>query len=303
MTLPSLLPPRLLSRRHFLKAGLYGAAGLAVYSGEIARHWIQVTHHDFFLPGLPAAFDGMRIAQISDIHLDDLTEPFFLRYVVERLNGLKPDAVFLTGDYVTISFRVKPGDSFGTRGYALQAAWQCAAILAKLDCKALYAVLGNHDHAAGADEVAAALTSSGISVLRNASIPIERAGGRFWLAGVDDPLEGHPDPEQAIPDAIRNLPNEPVVLLCHAPDYADHLLRHPVGQAVHLMLSGHTHGGQVRFPFVPAMHLPPLGRKYIQGFFQLDRLQLYVNRGIGAIGVPFRLNCPPEITMITLRPA
>jgi predicted MPP superfamily phosphohydrolase len=302
MSLPSLLPHRPFSRRHFLKAGFYGAAGLALYSGEIARHWIDVTHRDFFLRGLPAAFNGMRIAQISDIHLDDLTEPFFLRYVVDRLNSIKPDAVFLSGDFVTTAFRSRPGSGFGTKGFAQEAAWQCAGILAKLECKALYAVLGNHDFGAGADEVAAALGGSGITVLRNASIPIERTGSRIWLAGVDDPMMGHPDPEQAIPESIRNVPKEPLVLLCHTPDYADRLLRHPVGQAIDLMLSGHTHGGQVRFPFVPAMRLPPLGRKYIEGFFQLDRLQLYVNRGIGTIGVPFRLNCPPEITMITLRP-
>ena len=302
MSLPSPLPHRPFSRRRFLKAGLCGAAGLAFYSGEIARHCIDVTHNDFFLRGLPAAFDGMRIAQISDIHLDDLTEPFFLRSVVSRLNQLKPDAVFLTGDFVTTAFRSRSGRGFGTREFAQESAWQCANILATLECKALYGVLGNHDFGAGATEVATALGDNGITMLRNASVPIERAGGRIWLAGVDDPMEGHPDPEQAIPESIRNVPNEPVVLLCHAPDYADRLLRHPAGQAVDLMLSGHTHGGQVRFPFVPPMRLPPLGRKYIEGSFQLGRLQLYVNRGIGTIGVPFRLNCPPEITVITLRP-
>lgn len=302
MSLPPPFPQPPFSRRQFLKAGLYGAAGLAVYSGEIARHWIEVTHRDFFLRGLPAAFDGMRIAQISDIHLDNLTEPFFLRYVVDRLNRLKPDAVVLTGDFVTIAFRSSQGSGFGTRAFAQGAAWQCANILATLDCKALYAILGNHDFAAGADEVTTALQDNGITVLRNASMPIERSGARFWLAGIDDPVEGHPNPDLAIPEAIRNVPNEPVVLLCHAPDYADHLLRHPVGHAIDLMLSGHTHGGQIRFPFVPPTHLPPMGRKYIEGWFQLGSLQLYVNRGIGAINLPFRLNCPPEITMITLRP-
>jgi hypothetical protein len=301
MSLPPPHPHSTFSRRHILKAGFYTAAGMAFYSGEIARHWIQVTHHDFFLPGLPAAFDGMRIAQISDIHLDNLTEPFFLRHVVDRINRLKPDAVFLTGDFVTIIFPFAPGNGFGTKGLARGAAWQCANILATLDCKALYAVLGNHDFAAGADEVTTALQDNGITVLRNASIPIERAGARFWLAGIDDPVEGHPNPDKAIPESIRNVAKEPVVLLCHAPDYADHLLRHPVGHAINLMLSGHTHGGQIRFPFVPPMRLPPLGRKYIEGLFQLAGLQLYVNRGIGTINLPFRLNCPPEITMITLR--
>jgi predicted MPP superfamily phosphohydrolase len=299
ISLPFSTPP--ITRRNFLKTGLYGAAGLALYSGEIARHWIEVTQRDFYLRGLPSAMSGMRIAQISDIHLDAFTEPFFLRHVVDRINAIRPDAVFLTGDFVTATLGAELGAELGTHKFARGAAWQCANILTGLECKALYAVLGNHDFGVGPREVATALETNGITVLRNASVPLERAGARIWLAGVDDPVEGHPNPELAIPETIRNVPNEPVVLLCHAPDYADRLLRLPVGQAVDLMLSGHTHGGQVRFPFVRAVHLPPMGRKYLEGWFQLGRLQLYVNRGIGTIGLPFRLNCPPEITVITLR--
>ena len=270
-----------------------GAAGLALYSGEIARHWLEVTQRDVFLSNLPAAFDGLRIAQISDIHMDEFTEPFFLRHVVDRINRLHPDVVFLTGDFVT--------DGIGHRHFAVASAWQCAAILKGLECRQLYAILGNHDIIIGAKKVTEALTASGITVLRNAYLPMERAGGRIWLAGLDDPLEGRPNPELAIPASIRNQPDEPVVLLCHAPDYADRLLAHPAGQAVDLMLSGHTHGGQVCLPFLGALALPECGKKYVEGFFRLGGLQLYVNRGIGTVGLPFRLNCPPEITLLTLR--
>jgi len=281
------------SRRDFFKTGVAGAAGLALYSGEIARHWIEVTQRDFFLKSLPAAFDGLRIAQISDIHMDEFTEPFFLRQVVQKINRLRPDAVFLTGDFVT--------DGIGHRHFAVGSAWQCAAILKELECRQVYAVLGNHDVIINAKMVTEALTSSGITVLRNAYQPMERAGGRIWLAGLDDPLEGHPNLELAIPASIRNQPDEPVVLLCHAPDYADRLLAHPAGQAVDLMLSGHTHGGQICLPFLGALALPLWGKKYVEGFFRLGGLQLYVNRGIGTVGLPFRLNCPPEITLLTLR--
>ena len=284
---------RPLSRRRFLKAGLGGVAALALYSGEIERHWIEVTQREFFLRSLPVSFDGMRIAQLSDIHMDDFTEPYFLRHV--------PDAVCLTGDFVTAAMSWKRGVNFAPTKSARASAWQCANILNGLECSARYAVLGNHDIAAGAKEVSAALEANGITVLTNACVPIERGGGRIWLAGLDDPLEGHANPELAIPEPIRNVPNEPVVLMCHAPDFADRLLTHPAGQAVDLMLSGHTHGGQIRVPFVRPLVLPPLGRKYIEGSFRLGRLQLYVNRGIGAIGLPFRLACPPEITVITLR--
>jgi predicted MPP superfamily phosphohydrolase len=293
MALPLSSFKRPFSRRRFLKASLYGAAGLAFYAGEIERHWIEVTERDIYLPGLPAAFDGMRIAQLSDIHMGEFTEPFLLRHAIERINRIEPNAVFLTGDFVTHGLL--------SRGFARGAAWQCANILAKLVCKRLYAVLGNHDVLVGANEVVTALADNRITVLRNACLPIERAGARIWLAGLDDPVEGHPSPELAIPASIRNVPNEPVVLLCHAPDYADRLLAHPAGQAVGMMFSGHTHGGQVRLPFLGAMVLPPMGRKYVEGMFRLGRLQLYVNRGIGAIGLPFRFDCPPEITVITLR--
>jgi predicted MPP superfamily phosphohydrolase len=140
-----------------------------------------------------------------------------------------------------------------------------------------------------------------MTVLRNACLPVERAGARFWLAGLDDPVLGQPDPDRAIPPSIRNLPHEPVILMCHAPDYADDLMKRATGGSVAWMLSGHTHGGQVRLPFVGAMQLPPLGRKYVEGWFRFGSMQLYVNRGLGAVGVPFRFDCPPEITLFTLR--
>jgi len=269
------------------------AAGAALYSGEIERHWIEISRRDVFLPGLHAAFDGLRVVQLSDLHFDEFTEPAFLRGAIDRVNRLNPDLVFLTGDFVSkspISKRVFK-----------DAAWQCAVVLDRLQCRQRYACLGNHDLLVGKKKVAAALAANGITVVNNSYRAIERGGGRFWLAGLEDPLEGHPDPEAAIPASIRNLPNEPIVLLCHGPDYADTLLARPEGQAVTLMLSGHTHGGQICFPFVGPLDLPRMGQKYIAGWFQLDHLQLYVNRGIGTVGLPLRFNCPPEIALLTLR--
>jgi hypothetical protein len=112
-----------------------------------------------------------------------------------------------------------------------------------------------------------------------------------------------PIPELAIPESIRNVPHEPIVLLCHAPDYVDDLLPTPAGRALSLMLSGHTHGGQIRIPLIGATSLPPLGHKYVEGWFRFGNLQLYVNRGLGTVGLPVRFNCPPEITLFTLRSA
>jgi|SRR5580658_6940884 uncharacterized protein len=307
MALFDSVSPWPITRRSLLKQGLCGALGLALYSSEIERHWIEVNERDVTLTGLPKVFDGMRIAQLSDIHLDEYTEPFFLRRVIDRVNRMEPDAIFLTGDFVT-------GDPFPkrfsstafanrARMFSRGSAWQCGDMLRELKCRQLYAVIGNHDVMVGAKQVTEALTTNGIAMLRNSYLPIERGGGRFWLAGLDDPVEGKPNPDLAIPPSIRNVPNEPVVLMCHAPDYVDFLRAHPAGKAVSLMLSGHTHGGQVRLPLVGPLDLPTWGKKYVEGWFRFGGLQLHVNRGIGTVGVPFRLNCPPEITLITLRAA
>lgn len=284
---------RRLSRRRFLKGGLWSAGALALYAGEMERHWIEVAERTIRLPNLPAGFDGLRIAQLSDIHLHEYSEDFFLRHAVDKINRLQPEMVFLTGDYVSAGI--------GTQAYALRAASRCAEILTGLLCKKIYAVPGNHDVVVDGRAVMQLLTRAGVTVLVNDHLPLERGGGRIWLAGVDDPVMGWPRPELAMPEAIRNRPDEPILLLCHAPDYADNLLSRGVGHAVSLMLSGHTHGGQVRLPFLAPFDLPALGRKYIEGFFRVGNLQLYVNRGLGTVGVPFRFNCPPEITLITLR--
>jgi hypothetical protein len=284
-----------ITRRRFLISGACAGAGLAVYGGEVERHWIEVSRHDVLLPGLHPAFDGFRVAQLSDIHIDDYTEPFLLRSAIKQINAMKPDAVFLTGDFVTRGLLPTM--------YALASVWQCTELLNQLECSRRYAVLGNHDVLVNRAVIKEALSERAITVLDNAYVPIEISGARFWLVGVDDPVEGMPDPEAAIPASIRNLPHEPIVLLCHAPDYADNLLTSPAGQALSLMLSGHTHGGQVRLPFLPPLVLPPLGHKYVEGWFRFGNLQLYVNRGLGTVGVPFRFDCPPEITLFTLRSA
>ena len=291
----SSLPIAPISRRRFLLGGACAGAGLALYGGEGERHWIELTHRDVFLPGLSPALDGFRIAQLSDIHLDEYTEPFLLLDAIHHINSMNPDAVFITGDYVT--YGILPSK------YAIGSAWQCADLLRQLQCPRRYAVVGNHDVLLSRAAVIESLSANGITVLDNAHLPIERDGARFWLAGVDDPVEGLPIPELAIPESIRNVPHEPIVLLCHAPDYVDDLLAMPAGRALSLMLSGHTHGGQIRLPLIPPLNLPQLGRKYIEGFFRFGNLQLYVNRGLGTVGVPVRFNCPPEITLLTLRSA
>jgi predicted MPP superfamily phosphohydrolase len=157
--------------------------------------------------------------------------------------------------------------------------------------------MGNHDSILGAPTIRPILAAVGIPLLVNQHVAIERAGQRLWLCGIHDPVTHIPDLESAIPEK----PDGPVLLMSHGPDYADEVLAHPRGALVDLMLAGHSHGGQVRLPIVGALHCVDGGRKYVQGLFRLGQMQLYVNRGIGTVGLPFRLNCPPEITSFTLK--
>jgi uncharacterized protein len=143
------------------------------------------------------------------------------------------------------------------------------------------------------------LTAKGTPVLVNQYLPVERNGDRLWLCGVDDPGNSHPNLDLAIPAK----PDGPVILMAHEPDFADDVLAHPRGPLVDFMLAGHSHGGQIRLPFLGPLILPPMGEKYPEGLYRFKQMQLYVNRGIGTVGLPFRLNCPPEITVITLNPA
>ena len=264
---------------------------MAVYSGEVSRHELVVQRRTVRIRQLPPAFAGFRIAQISDIHLDEFTEPFFFTEVVHRLNHLAPDMVLLTGDFITrgsLTFLASE-----------HAAHRCSQILSTLQCERRFAVLGNHDVGVSAPMVIEALRQAKVPVLQNRYVPIEMDGARIWVCGVEDPATSRPNLDLAIPAA----PDGPVLLMAHEPDYADTVAAHPRAPLVDLILSGHTHGGQVRLPVLGAMVLPPMGKKYPEGLYTVGPMQLYVNRGIGTVGLPFRLNCPPEITEFTLERA
>ncbi len=279
------------SRRKFLIGTGTTAAGLALYAGEIARHELDIVQRPIVIANLPTPFHGYRIAQVSDIHLDEYTEPFFLERIVSKVNALAPDLVLLTGDFITHGSL-----AFIAGRHALR---RCAEILTDLTAPARYACLGNHDVAFDAPAVINALNAHNTPVLVNQYIPIERSGGRLWICGLDDPATSHPDLDLTVPAK----PDGPVILMAHEPDFADSIIEHPRGALVDLVLAGHSHGGQIRLPFLGPLILPPFAERYPEGHFRLKQMQLYVNRGIGTVGLPFRLNCPPEITLITLQPA
>jgi predicted MPP superfamily phosphohydrolase len=280
-----------LTRRRLLTGTGLTLAGLFLYASEISRHELETVSTTLRIRNLPEAFHGFRIAQLSDIHLAEFTEEAFLTYAVHRINILKPDMVLLTGDYVS--------DGPRPIRYAINAAGRCGEILRRIESPLRYATLGNHDVNVGSSEVLEALRTHDIQTLVNQYVPIERDGQRLWLSGLDDAGRGTPDIERSVPAHL----DAPLLMMCHEPDFADTIVRHPRGMLADVLFAGHTHGGQVRLPFLPPLALPPMGKLYPAGLFHLNRTQLYVNRGLGTVELPIRFNCPPEITLHTLQPA
>jgi predicted MPP superfamily phosphohydrolase len=284
------------TRRKFLQIGAAGiaAGGLAIVGDATffeATHPILVSI-DIHLPRLTDPWDGFRIAQLSDFHYDDYFSVVPLKRAIDIVNGLKPDLAVLTGDFVT-SFSGARRNAAAVR--ASRAVQPCAQLLAGIRAASgVLAILGNHDVDTNAAHIIEVLATHDIPVLRNRSVAFERDGKRLWFAGVDDVLNGKP----RLDLALQPIPeDEPVVLLAHEPDWADHVAKYPVD----LQLAGHSHGGQIRIPLLGAPYLPPMARKYPCGFHQIGRLALYTNAGIGTIAIPLRLDCPPEVTLITLR--
>ena len=281
------------SRRKFLKVGAAVAAGgaLAVVGDGtfFEANNPTVVSIEIPLPRLPQSWDGFRIAQLSDLHYDDHFSVVPIRKAIDLVNGLQPDLVVVTGDFVTSPFAERRSQQIR----AAKAIEPCAQLVAQMRAPfGILASLGNHDVGTDGAHITEVLRSHGISVLRNRSVPLERNGERLWLSGLDDVLEGKYD----LKLALKGIPQaEPVVLLVHEPDFANYV------KNVDLQLSGHSHGGQIRFPLLGAPVLPVMGRVYPRGLRRIGPLTLYTNVGIGTIWVPMRLNCPPEVTLITLR--
>ena len=273
-----------LTRREFLKvSGAAIAAGLTtavVYLGvNDERGDLVVKRVSIPIEGLHPALEGFTIVQLTDIHIYPITPIEVAEEAVAIANSLKPDLAVLTGDYVW-----REGEAI----------FELAPVLAGLNAsQGLYAIIGNHDIWESLEISLTGLRGAGIPVLINQGLTITEGAGSLYLAGLDDGMSGHPD----LAGALDGMPaGAPVVLLMHEPDPAD---EYSLDGRVSLQLSGHTHGGQVRIRDMP-MVLPPLGRKYDLGLYNVNGMWLYVSPGIGEISVPLRYNCPPEVTEFTL---
>lgn len=273
------------SRRSILRQ-LTALAAIGSTSNAFARDRkprVLIERVEMVVPGLPPAMDGFRLAQLSDLHLEPFTTAEDILQSVEACNSLKPDMVALTGDFVTYTARPAP---------------LLAELMSQLEAPyGVYASLGNHDFASGAPEVIRALTERKIPVLRNEIRRIHTDSGTLILGGFDSMYVNRPDVRKTLQDWKQH---QPLVLMMHEPDAADTIAEAGVKA---LQISGHTHGGQLVFRGKTPMSLrrAKFGKKYLAGRYEVGGLQVYVNRGIGCVGVPMRIGAPPEVTELTLR--
>lgn len=241
----------------------------------------EITETDIWLRKLSSVHDGLRIVHLTDIHHSLFTPLAVVQRAVQLANALRPDMVALTGDYVTLS---------------PSCIWPVAQALGKMWARlGVFAVLGNHDFQVDADEMARALKAHSVHVLRNSRVALRAGSATLWIVGVDDLWWRADD----LAMAMRHIPaRDPKILLCHNPLGIHTAARY----GIDLVLSGHTHGGQVRLPVVGSVYgRSKLGKRFVEGWNRLDGTQIYVNRGIGKVLVPLRLGCPPEIACLRLR--
>ena len=251
------------------------------YSVLTQLRGVSYPRYEVSVRGLPPAFDGFTIVQLSDTHVGIWTRPGYIRKIVAQVNAMHPDLIVLTGDYVN-----RFEHSCIPSGRSLRG----------LEAKhGVYAVLGNHDYWVNADAMTKALRESGVDVLFDEQRKITVGKESITLVGLDDEWEGNPDYDKA----LQGLSADDIcIVLAHNPDAALHLK----GRPIQLLLSGHTHGGIFNLPWIgPVSTTTRLGRKYASGMFEINGIRTYVSRGIGLVsGMPFRFRCPPEVPVFVL---
>jgi predicted MPP superfamily phosphohydrolase len=276
------LTPRGRVRRLAGAAALIGAGGL-LYAREVEPRRLEVVRLELTLPRLAATFDGYRIVQIGDLHLDDWSKPERLDRTAEMVNEERPDLVVVTGDFASYSARrLDTGRLVGA--------------LRRLSAPdGVLAILGNHDYLTDAKLIRQCIREAGLTELINEVVTLERGGSELHVAGIDDVMEGR----SRLDLVLGELPESgAAVLLAHEPDFAD--VAAATGR-FDLQLSGHSHGGQVRVPLLGRAVLPPFSQRYTRGLHRVGGMLVYTNRGLGTVHARLRFGCRPEITALTLR--
>ena len=239
---------------------------------------LAIERQQIYLRRLPKPLDGLRIVHLSDLHYGPIVNPRHLERAIEAANDLKPDLIALTGDYISHD-----------RSYAAP----CAELVGRLRARyGVFAVLGNHDHWTDAALIADLFRAEGITVLLNEGMRLDLNGESFWLSGVNDTMVGLED----LPLALAGSSDEEMkLLLSHNPI----ILRRAARAGVDLVLSGHTHGGQVILrPEKNGSGRPR--RRLLRGLGRRGNTQIYVTRGLGTVVLPIRYGCPPEVSVLEL---
>ena len=270
-----------ISRRRFLlSAGALGAA-LGADAFGLEAHRVLLSRHDVGVAGLPAALNGLRIAQVSDVHLPG--NQLAARAALEHLERERPEVVVLSGDLTE-------------SGQALTAVAEFAA--GARGTLGTVAILGNWEYRARVvgEPARAVYRTAGVDLLVNQSRVLEIGGTGLALVGLDDILSGRPD----ISTARAGLGADVVeVWVVHEPEFADQISPDSSPRAA-MLLAGHTHGGQIRIPFMPPVK--PIGAgRFLEGWYRDTPAPLYVSRGVGTTGIPARFRCPAELPIFTLR--
>jgi hypothetical protein len=247
----------------------------------IEANTFQIDEVKLFLKRLPKAFDGFRIVQLSDIHHSPFTSSEFIEEIVAKANELKPDMFVLTGDYVS---------------HEAEYIAPVANILSSLNSEfGTFACLGNHDHWTNADLVIKEFRENNINLLINQGLRFSARNNSFWLCGVDDYGEGKANLRMSLQGS--NV-DEMKLLLCHNPA----IMRRAAYRNIDLVLSGHTHGGQVKLREPrERIFFKNRRRRFQSGLHYRQNTQIYITRGIGTVVLPMRYQCPPEISLLELR--
>jgi len=282
-----------LTRRDFLKLLKAGAIDLALlalggvgYSILVEPQSFRIETVHLKLPRLPHAFSGLRMAQISDIHMGSWMNLDRFHQVADLILAQKPDLLLITGDFLF-------GHNFTetSRGDLNDLITVLSPLAAALPS---FAVLGNHDYWTNSEAVREMLRACQITELTNTVFTLTRGSEKLHLCGVDDVWEG----DVRLDDVVAQLSdNSAAILLAHEPDFAD---TSAATGRFDLQVSGHSHGGQVVIPYYGPPILPYLGQKYPSGLYKVGDMFQYTNRGAGTGMLPVRFNCPPEITLFTL---
>jgi predicted MPP superfamily phosphohydrolase len=277
------------SRRRFLRqatGGLvvvsFAGAGYGAFRG---RSGYELTEASFTIPGLPPEFEGFTVGLVSDVHSSIFMTRGEMEEYVTLLNELKTDLVVVPGDFVN--------------GQTAEVYPFCEAFSKLRAPYGVFGVLGNHDfYAQEPDIVAREVNACGVRLLRNEGVFIRKNGAELHLSGIDD-ASGPASAKERMKSALEGVPASiPRILLSHRPYFLPQAAELNIG----LVLSGHTHGGQVVLAQLGRTALTPatLFSPYVAGEYSKGATHMYVSRGLGTVGLPIRINCPPEVTRITL---